>query len=318
VTPFARRAVKGALRWPLVNHAARWLASARGHRLVLVYHRLAPPLRNGCGIIPSIPVDLFRAHLQLLGEIANLVSLDTILRMNGQLPAAADMARPAVAVTFDDDLSSHADEALPLLRGLGATATFFVSGRILHGMGAYWFQQLEAVLLAHGRERTATLLGLSGIGSGAELVITCERDESIRAAVAALAADLPAVGLLDSHGLTSLIRGGMTLGFHTLGHRILPDMTDRDLEEAVSRGREQLALLAGVPLRYFAYPYGRADVRAAAAVRRAGFDAAFTGRPEPLRPDSDHYRVGRWEPGALPIDDLIVGLAARLHSRPHG
>ena len=66
-------------------------------------------------------------------------------------------------------------------------------------------------------------------------------------------------------------------------------------------------------MRYFAYPHGKADARSAAAVRAAGFDAAFTGRAQPLRRDDDRYRLGRWEPGALGVDDLLVNLAVRLH-----
>ena len=54
-----------------------------------------------------------------------------------------------MAVTFDDDLRSHVDYALPTLRQLGVPAAFFLSGRALHGQNVYWFQQLETLLKAH-------------------------------------------------------------------------------------------------------------------------------------------------------------------------
>ncbi len=309
---FARRVARTVLRTSAVNRAVRSLACARGHRLVLVYHRLGPPVPDRCEVVPSIPVDLFRAHLQALGDVANLVSLDTILGTGPPL-GSNDGSRPAVAVTFDDDLPSHAAEALPVLRALSVPATFFLSGRVLHGAGPYWFQQFEAVLVAHGEARTAALLGLSRAGSGDDLVLRCEQDSTIRAAIADLATGLPNRAILDMNGLTALAGAGMTIGFHTVDHGILPHMDDRALERALARGRHELGVIAGTPLRHFAYPYGKADERAAAAVRRAGYEAAFTGRPEPLRRGADQYRLGRWEPGRIQVDDLLVTLAVRLH-----
>ena len=128
-----------------------------------------------------------------------------------------------------------------------------------------------------------------------------------------MAGHVASPGLLDRSGIEALRAAGMTVGFHTIDHETLPDMADAELHDAVTRGRTSLARVVGAPLRYFAYPHGKADARTADAVRHAGFDAAFTGRPEPLRPGHDRYRLGRWEPGALDADDFVVKLAVRLH-----
>jgi peptidoglycan/xylan/chitin deacetylase (PgdA/CDA1 family) len=105
----------------------------------------------------------------------------------------------------------------------------------------------------------------------------------------------------------------MTVGFHTVEHDVLPDLDDAALENAVSRGRDDLAAVSGAEVRHFAYPHGKADTRSAAAVRRAGFSAAFTGRAQPVRENDDVQRLGRWEPGPRGVDDLLVTLAVRLH-----
>jgi peptidoglycan/xylan/chitin deacetylase (PgdA/CDA1 family) len=105
----------------------------------------------------------------------------------------------------------------------------------------------------------------------------------------------------------------MTIGFHTLEHDVLPDLGDSALEDAVSRGRPELSAAAGAAVRYFAYPHGKADARSAAAVRRAGFSAALTGRPRPIRSRDDPHCLGRWEPGPLGEDELLINLAIRLH-----
>ena len=310
--PIAQRIARAALRRPTVNRAVRWLACARGHRLVLVYHRLGPPVADGCEVVPSVPVELFRAHLQALGDVADLVTLDALLALDGHR-LAAEGSRPAIAVTFDDDLPSHTAHALPLLRELGVRAAFFLSGRALHGLGPYWFQQLETLLVAHGEARVAALLERPGVQTATGLARECQQNADLRRCIVDLAADLAEPAILQRDDLTALTAAGMTVGFHTVDHGMLPDMDDVVLEATVSSGRQQLAVGAGAAVRHFAYPYGNADARTAAVVRRAGFDAAFTGRPEPIRGGGDRYRLGRWEPGPIGVDDLLVKLAVRLH-----
>jgi hypothetical protein len=185
----------------------------------------------------------------------------------------------------------------------------------LNGLGPYWFQNLEALLLTYGHARTAALLGLppADRDQPGDLALACERDAELRRRVVELSAGAPDPGILEPDRIVALVDGGMTIGFHTLDHDVLPDVDDTALDMAVTRGRDRLAAVAGDAIRYFAYPHGKADARSVGAVRRAGFAAAFTGRPEPLRPRGDRHRIGRWEPGPLAVDDLLVKLAVRLH-----
>jgi peptidoglycan/xylan/chitin deacetylase (PgdA/CDA1 family) len=256
---------------------------------------------------------VFRAQLQALGEVVDLVTIDEILAKDGGRPGASGGARrPAVTLTFDDDLPSHANQALPALRDFGVPAAFFLSGRALHDRGAYWFQYLESLFIAYGEPRTAALLGVPGARAGG-LALLCEGSAEMRRRLGDLAADLPPPELLEPAAIAALGAAGMVVGFHTVAHEILPGLDDGALATAVSRGREDLARAARAAVRYFAYPHGKADSRSAAAVRDAGFEAAFTGHPQPLRNGDDRHRVGRWEPGPLGVDDLIVKLAVRLH-----
>jgi peptidoglycan/xylan/chitin deacetylase (PgdA/CDA1 family) len=312
VTQLARRVATTLLRSSTVNRAVRALARVRGHRLVLVYHRVGPLSPTGCEIVPSVPVDVFRTQLQALGEVYDLVTLDEILLEDASRRQASRERRAAVALTFDDDLPSHVEHALPVLRELGVPAAFFLSGRALHGLGAYWFQQLEALLIVYGERRAAALLHLPE-RRARELVLACEGDADLRRRVSDVAAGLAVPGILERDAIAALAAAGMTIGFHTVEHDILPGLTGAALDDAVSRGREDLAAAAGAAVHYFAYPHGKADTRSAAAVRRAGFNAAFTGLPQPVRNGDDHHRLGRWEPGPLSVDDLLVEIAVRLH-----
>jgi peptidoglycan/xylan/chitin deacetylase (PgdA/CDA1 family) len=310
VIKWPRRIGEAVLRSTTVNRIAREVARLRGRRLILVYHRIGAVAE--CEVVPTVPVDLFRAQLQVLGENVDLLPLDALVPRDDPMPLVRHGRRPAVALTFDDDLESHVEEALPVLRQFAVPATFFLSGRALHGRGAYWFQHLESLLTSYGQSRTAALLRRPGL-TVAELISGCQQSMDVRRRVTELAAALPAPRVLGSDAIAALADAGMTIGFHTVNHDVLPGLDDKALDEAVTCGRTDLAARTGRPVRYFAYPHGKADARSAAAVRRHGFDAAVTGRPAPVGLRDDRYRLGRWEPGCLGVDDLLTKLTVRLY-----
>lgn len=295
------RAVMGVSR---VGAAARRIAALRGRSLVLVYHRLASGDVPDPVLVPTIEAALFRRHVEALGEIGRVVSLPELLeRGNRRDP-------PRFAVTFDDDYPSHVGSALPILRDLGVPGTFFLSGRALHGAGPYWFESLERWVRERGLPEVTARLGIEGAGTEA-LVRACEMNPRLRRIVVEEAAD--GIRHLEAEDITTLVGSGMTIGFHTVDHPVLTYLSGPEIEAAVVRGRGELAAVVGAPLTLFAYPHGRADARAAAKVRDAGYAAGWTGRPRPMRPRDHRYLLGRWEPGPLSVDQLVVSAGVRLN-----
>ena len=51
-----------------------------------------------------------------------------------------------LAITFDDDLRSHVELALPILPVAGAPATFFLTGASLQGPASFWWERLDRAL----------------------------------------------------------------------------------------------------------------------------------------------------------------------------
>jgi peptidoglycan/xylan/chitin deacetylase (PgdA/CDA1 family) len=302
-----KAAIRGALRWGIAGRAARAVAAARGRALALVYHRVdadpGPP-----GVVPIVTAGLFRRHVEALAGIGDVVALDELIA------DASPRSRPRFALTFDDDFGTHREEVCPALTAAGVPGTFFLSGRSLHGLGPYWFEALDALVLSDGPAATARRLGVDARDLE-ELVAACERDPTARARVVAEAGDVQ-VSHLDETGIRALADAGMAIGFHTLEHPVLVGLDDADLREAVVGGRSMLESAVGRPLRHFAYPHGKADARAARAVADAGFATGWTGRPSAVGRRSDPLRLGRWEPGAADVDDLLVGIAIRLNVDP--
>ena len=288
--------------------AALRLAAARGRGLVLVYHRVRPEGRIPSDVVPAVPTSAVRRQLEALADVGDIVPLDELIAR------AEPNGRVRFAVTFDDDEALHVSEALPLLRSLGIRATFFLSGRALHGIGPYWWCCLEAMIAERGFAATCRVLGVDAsspleLASRLEGSVAC--DDLCRVAAAP---DEPA---LDGVGIRALTRGGMAVGFHTLLHPVLTALGDEALREALARGRDDLAEAAGGPARFLAYPHGRADARVARAAAAAGYDAAFRAGGRPLVPNHGRFLLGRWEPGELGVDDFLASVALRLN-RPVG
>jgi peptidoglycan/xylan/chitin deacetylase (PgdA/CDA1 family) len=310
VVPGLKTLVKAAgrrvARRPAARTAAVRAAAWRGHGLVLVYHRVtadgdAPPGE----VVPSLDRRRLQGHIEALAALGDIVDLPDLLG------PPAGRRRPRFALTFDDDYPHHVANALPLLRDLRVPATFFLSGRTLHGLGPYWWERLEALVAADGIAATGRTLGIPARSAPA-LAAACETDAAARQTLEA-AAPNGADGPLGVDGIRALAAAGMTLGFHTVNHPLLPALDDDGLAAALSSGRAELAAVAGRPLALLAYPHGKADARVARAARAAGYRAAWTGWPRPVRAGDDPFLLGRWEPGPLEVDAFITAVAIRLH-----
>lgn len=301
------RGVDVAARSSVVRRALGAVAARRRAGLVLVYHRIAPGGPADHEIVPTLSLDRFRRHLDTLSEIGEIVPLDRIL---------APFETPGIrfALTFDDDEPAHVEHVLPLLRERSLPATFFLGGRALQGAGPPWWRVLERAIERHGVPGVARELGIEP-GSPAAVAARLENDppvEALRAMVGAVPA-----GVLDAAGIRSLAEAGMEIGFHTVAHRPIPLLDPDERRRAVTEGRGDLSLAAGVPVESFAYPHGRADDASARVVREAGYRAAFTGSGRPVTPGIDPFLAGRWDPGKRPGEALVRGALVRL-VRPAG
>ncbi len=98
--------------------------------------------------------------------------------------------------------------------------------------------------------------------------------------------------LLDLAEITEMAQGGFSFHGHSRHHRDLTTLNDAELADETAGCKAELNAL-GIPCRYFAYPYGRFGEREAAAVKAAGFEAAFSVQPGFNRTDVDIFRIRR-------------------------
>ena len=261
--------------------------------LALVYHRVGPkreaPKRE---LLPNLDARSFGAQLDWLDSRFRLVKaseLPDAVRRRG-----ADERIP-LALTFDDDLASHAESVLPELFTRGITGTFFLSGAALGGAGRRpWWELLEAAAL---RAPEAALEGQSLRDRAAAIEAMPPSQKASEAdRLEELAGPEPAYKPLDADGICRLAEAEMEIGFHTLGHHRLPELTEAEIERELSVGRERLAELIGRDLSSIAYPHGAADAKVIAAARRAGYEAGFTTCGAAIGSDFDPLDLPRIYP----------------------
>lgn len=120
--------------------------------------------------------------------------------------------------------------------------------------------------------------------------------------------------------LRDLAERGVTIGSHTINHPHLPTLSDVELDRELGESRARMEDELGPPCSLFAYPYGEHDARVQAAVRRAGYDAAFalwTGASPRNRFALPRVDLYRWDSGlrAALKTSSVKPFASRLLDR---
>jgi peptidoglycan/xylan/chitin deacetylase (PgdA/CDA1 family) len=294
--------------------------SSRRAGVALVYHSLAA--RTG---VPELELvaphgsGLLEAQLLHLTRTYRLVSAE-------DLPCAVAHRRRGerfpVAVTFDDDLSSHVRLALPILLRHGVQATFFLTGATLDGPQSFWWQRFQHALESDPK-RLAELLASVGaeqaavdpsaihdLGRFIELLDPAARD-TLDAALRDWF-DVPLEPGVSADEVRALVDAGMAIGFHTRRHHVLPRLDDPALNAAFEEGRAQLEKSVGERLTIVAYPHGQADGRVSETARRAGFETGYTGVAVAVGPDDDPLLLGRLTPSHCSARHLALQIVAAL------
>lgn len=130
------------------------MPKGRGGCWILAYHLVGA----GTDLPVDLPEGLFREHLRLLKEQANVIPLRELLgRGSGHAAVGSSGGererwpredKPRVALTFDDGFANFSERALPLLAAFGLPATLFVPPGFLNGDGRHPFGSPQLAHLA--------------------------------------------------------------------------------------------------------------------------------------------------------------------------
>jgi peptidoglycan/xylan/chitin deacetylase (PgdA/CDA1 family) len=299
---------------------------ARGNVRVLTYHRVIP--RSSWDGMDHPPNTLFTDEFD--AQMAYIAKRFHVLSGQELRSVIAGAAAPAhsVVITFDDGYENNCTEALPILQKYGLHAVFFISSNLIGDpKAAFWFDRLDRVLAAadftsirnvlgeiDGRDVPATRLELRK----AFKRMSYERQDKLltlleeRFAVGNCAeANAVLYRAMTWDQVRQLVGANMTIGSHTLNHQILSAVDAEQAAREVEQSRKKIEAETGVECWCFGYPNGtRADFRASdqEAVRRAGYECAFTQCPGAIDGVADRYALPR-----IPVPDVGDITILRTH-----
>jgi peptidoglycan/xylan/chitin deacetylase (PgdA/CDA1 family) len=295
--------------------------------LILAYHGVIPDehAHHPHRLPIMVTVSEFRAQLLEVLRSFTAISAEDFRRWR---QGRALPARHHLLVTFDDGYGNNVTHAAPILRELGVPATFFVSAGYIGKDKLLWPTEIylrvcswpesrlplprggDIELPERQQARSRLACRLEEIckripGEQRHAYLNVLRKHSLQPLSAAEEAMFAFMSWDD---LRALSKAGFTVGSHTVEHPILSCVP---YDEALYESQESKSTIErelGIECFFFAYPNGgRRDVNSLAvdAVRRAGYEVAFTMMGSPCRLSSYAMLCDRvWVPGGIGMRDF--------------
>jgi peptidoglycan/xylan/chitin deacetylase (PgdA/CDA1 family) len=271
---------------------------ARRGRCLLIwnYHRLATADGNPFddGVLDATPA-VFQAEVEYLRDHFTVLSLDDLLRSSG---APLHLSRPCAMVTLDDGYCDAFSLALPILRRVGVTATFFVATGYIGESVLPWWDQIAYVVkktnvtrltLEYPEPLTIDLRETPRAEAIDRLLRLWKRaiepDEDMflhhlqdRGQVV-LAPGLARGLFMSWDQCRQLVAEGMAIGSHTHSHSVLSALTEDDRAWEFTYSKALLEARLGCPIRAVSYPIGgrlECDDVTKRLAREAGYRLGFS------------------------------------------
>ena len=273
-------------------------AALRQDLRILAYHRVldsADP--DGFSFdteLISATAEQFREQMRAIKRDFHPMRFDEVLSC---IDAGRRLPKGAILVTFDDGYDDNYRIAYPILRELGMSAMFFVStGHIDSGMPYAYDWLVHMVCTTSARRLSAPELGIDWDISAslperralaARLLDQLKRldDAGQEALIARLEREwnIPrSAGHADCRPMSwdqlrEMHQGGMEVGSHGVGHRMLAKLPREQMGREVNDSKQSLERELSAPAQVLSYPVGGPDAfdtTTIEIVRSAGFRMA--------------------------------------------
>jgi peptidoglycan/xylan/chitin deacetylase (PgdA/CDA1 family) len=270
---------------------------------IVCYHRVVENFDRSCrSAIPSMLIStrMLERHIDWMAKRFAFLSMDEI---GHHLESGKPFAKPAAAITFDDGYSDVYHHAYPLLKRKGIpAAVFVVTGLIDTGRPQIFdrFYFLLRLLYIHGAplaQTVAQALHSKGVNTASlqrlsngdnepfrvmTTVLNSVSQDHIEMVLSALE-DQVCVGRdhfeeispLTWQMIETMHRGGITIGSHTMSHRLLTSETIDTARAELLGSKTALEQKLQSKIQHFAYPDGRFNANVVQAVKTAGYRYAY-------------------------------------------
>jgi len=291
--------------------------------IVLIYHRVTT-LPSDPDMLAVSP-DNFRQQMRYLKETVPLV------RFEDDWTKAV---KPAICITFDDGYADNALEALPILEEVGVPATFFVSTGTIDTNQAFWWDELELIIIKNPNLPSSLTLNdnrsvitwptgtLSGRQKFYQDIVQTMKNTSIKkrndllgqlrhwAGTGEEIAGTHRAMTVDELRLLAKNRW-VTIGAHTVTHTRLSSLPPAAQAEEIAASKKQLEEWLGRGIKVFSYPFGRRCDYTKDTVglcRGVGFAKAAANFAGQTHSWTDPYQIPRHLVRNWPLDTFTAKL----------
>lgn len=291
--------------------------------IVLIYHRVTT-LTSDPEMLAVTPEN-FRQQMRYLKDTVSLVRFEDDW---------SNAVKPAVCITFDDGYADNALEALPILEEVGVPATFFVSTGTIDTKQAFWWDELERIVmekqnlpssfaLREGRSEKTWLTGTCSerqifyqdIMQTLKNVTSEERSSRLSqlrhwAGTEDEIADTHRAMTVDELRLLAK-SSWVTIGAHTVTHTRLSSLHPAAQAEEIAASKRQLEVWLSRDIKVFSYPFGRRCDYTRGTVelcQKAGFARAAANFAGQTHSWTDPYQIPRHLIRNWPLDAFTAKL----------
>lgn len=283
---------------------------------ILAYHRVVADIEKAedesyYGLVVS--TSTFRKHCELLKQNYDVVSLEYAANV---LKRKRRSHRPLAVITFDDGYLDFYEEAFPILKDLGLTATVFLpttcigQDQPLAHDRIFWLLRLalkDGIAIAPAIKRAGVRPETVRLFSGKrDLHLLSEQlvylpDDLREKVITELEAAIPQFRgypreftLLNWDQIREMSAAGIGFGGHTANHVVLPVESGSTAASEIAKSKHEIESQIKRDVTTFAYPNGEYDPAIRSLVIDAGFKVAVTTEKKFNPPGTDPLALGRF------------------------
>ncbi len=248
--------------------------------LIISYHKVCSSM-DSYGYM-TMPADAFEGHIKFIKDNFNVVAMIdglNLIKEEGRRGVY-------VSINLDDGYMDNFTHAFPVLKKYSVPATLFLTTDFIGKDHLFWWDEVFQLIQgsgckSHGVSQGRSIQDAFKAGYVNDFLMN-KKEPNIRDFVdklrkkSRLSKGITRNRMLGWPEIKEMVSSGMNFGSHTMTHKNLLLMEDKEIRKELMDSRLELEKNLGPKKFGFCYPFSIYDDRVRDIVKDAGFDYART------------------------------------------